>query len=320
MRSGGNYSRLGVDDQEIESIELSQSVENPLRRGEEFTIRVLFKEKTHEIHHLTPNSTITQLKNASTAVTDVPFLRQRLIFAGRPLRPDDATLSSLGLCHNAAVHLFPIPETLPVTSSSVPMETATTVSSSASTTGLVHGIASYGPLPNGIGAIPMRSVRRNNGDGSIYDTDSHRIVHPDPTVVQTATKARIWSVVLLSLSAFALVSDLSYVLSLGTFGDNLLSSIVVILDITSSIGGIAVGFQGMKAVRTMNLQETKTYVGGLAFVGILSLVMRCLWVFDMIHAAKRAVRESEDNAQAHEDAGEATDDEVTGSVSGMGNK
>jgi cytoskeletal protein RodZ len=93
-----------------------------------------------------------------------------------------------------------------------------------------------------------------------------------------------------------------------------LDSVVFILDTIVSGLGSWVGILGLKSVRTLDLDDVRKYVRWLGVVAVFSMIMRVLWVFDVVYAVKRAVKESENSANA----GSSSSDSSTGVDTGTG--
>ena len=162
-----------------EDIELA-----PLKEpNTDFNIKVLLKESSHIFSSLKPTSTVLELKNAIESKFEVPPARQRLIYAGKQLKPDDKQLSFFKISNNASIHLFPIP--LP-TAVSVP------VASESST---------QNPLQFAT-ATAMNDFH-------------HSPIYFDPYVTQTTREVRLWCIILIFLSGMTLFNNVSYMTTTG---------------------------------------------------------------------------------------------------------
>ena len=98
----------------FEVVEISSKI-NPINSdGVEGNNQLIFKvingEKIYEVNELSSTSRITQLKNVIHAISNVPNHRQRLIYKGKALKPDDKTLGHFSVVTGSSVHLFPLPE------------------------------------------------------------------------------------------------------------------------------------------------------------------------------------------------------------------
>jgi len=78
--------------------------------GNGVDIKLFYKEQKIDLQDVSTAITIAGLKERITIATEVPAARQRLIFNGRQLKPDDRTLQAFGIGENAYIHLFPMPE------------------------------------------------------------------------------------------------------------------------------------------------------------------------------------------------------------------
>jgi len=65
------------------------------------------------MNNIQQDSTILQLKESIAVITTIVPIRQRLIFSGKQLKPDDKTISSFKIIDNSSIHLFPLPEAVP---------------------------------------------------------------------------------------------------------------------------------------------------------------------------------------------------------------
>jgi hypothetical protein len=223
------------------------------------TVKVLYRERTYEISCLNGDTTVVRLKELIESSTDVPAARQRLIFAGRALTPNDKTLSFFKIQHNSSIHLFPLPVAVPA--AAMPEGS---------------GIAADGLVPNAFGPA------------------IHNPAHFDPMVVNNSREVKIWSILLIFLSSMALFNNFSYYSATGKLGMNTLDSVVFLFDTFCSGLGTWVGILGLKSVRTLDLNDVQKYVRWLAIVGVCSIILRIMWVFDIVYAVKDAVKQEED--------------------------
>lgn len=58
------------------------------------------------------------------------------------------------------------------------------------------------------------------------------------------------------------------------------------------MGGLYVGFLGLKSTRDVDLNEIKVYVKYLCILAICCIVFRILWVFDIVFDVQAAVRQA----------------------------
>lgn len=213
------YQRIGNDDAPTnagtEMTELAQpsapptlesETSNPMNQeSNRFNIKILFKEKVYDVCNLTGASTIGDLRQGVEAVTTVPSTLQRLIFAGKQLKPDNKLLSEFKITGGASIHLFPLPP--PTQSAPV----ANAVESSGTTT------TNYNPI----------SV---NAVAAAEDEVGHRPIHFDPVINQTAREVRLWCLVLMFLSGMTLFNNLSFITATGKLGQGPLDSVVTVID------------------------------------------------------------------------------------------
>lgn len=178
---------------------------NPMggQAKETFSVKVLLKEKSYEVGNLTSGTTIGELKTAIEAVTSIAPPFQRLIAAGKQLKPDTKTLAEFKIVAGSSVHLFPLP---PPTAAPV----ATQVDGSSSR------------------PISVAASAAADGDG-------HLPVHFDPEVNQTAREVRLWCLILMFLSGMTLFNNLSYMSATGKLGAGTLDSFVTVIDTVSAM-------------------------------------------------------------------------------------
>ena len=232
------------------------------------TLKVLNKEQTHQITGgLIPQSTILQLKLEIERVIEVPVAQQRLIFAGKSLKPDDKTLSFFKIENNSTIHLFPLPpaSTVAVSSNGSGENSWTGSNNTESTNGHI---------------LSLHAVFEPNIPYPIYF---------DPEVSTHSREVRLWSVILIFLSGMTLFNNLSYNLSSGKFGNGVLDSIVSIAESIASAIGLYVAQLGLNSVRSMDLPTIRKYLQYLQGLAILCVSMRILWVWDVIVQVQQAV-------------------------------
>ena len=232
------------------------------------TLKVLNKEQAHQIAGgLTLQSTILQLKLEIERVIEVPIAQQRLIYAGKSLKPDDKTLASFKVENNSTIHLFPLPPT-----------TVSSVSSNA------NGESSW------TGGNNTESL--NGHILSLHAVFEPTIPYPiyfDPEVSTHSREVRLWSVILIFLSGMTLFNNLSYNLSSGKFGNGVLDSIVSVTESTASAIGLYVAQLGLNSVRSMDLPTIRKYLEWLQGLAVLCVCMRILWVWDVVVQVQQAV-------------------------------
>ena len=162
---------------------------------ESFRVKVLFKEKSFDIVGVTAESTVQQLKEKIEKATNVSANIQRLIYAGKNLKPDNQSLNSFKITDNVSVHLFPLP--IPQASRVV-----------ADTTNNPHHVSGINVVSTNSAVINAVSVSSQN------DTASHAHIHFEPDVSHSAKEVKLWCIILLFLSAFTLFQ---YINIIGNF-------------------------------------------------------------------------------------------------------
>lgn len=162
-----------------------------------FRVKVLFKEKSFDIIGVTAESTVQQLKEKIEKATNVSANIQRLIFAGKNLKPDNQSLHSFKITDNASVHLFPLPT--PEASRVVVAET------SNNNPHHVSGINVVGTNSAVINAVSVSPHQ---------DSTSHAHIHFEPDVSHSAKEVKLWCIILLFLSALTLFN---YINVIGNF-------------------------------------------------------------------------------------------------------
>ena len=229
------------------------------------SIKVLNKEKAIDINNISKNDTIKQLKEKVYTLTEIEPPLQRLIYGGKPLRPDDKTLSFFKIENGTTVHLFPIP----VAAASAINTTATNATVNTS-------------------SIPYS----NFTSSSIDNNPNLSNLLYDPYVQETCRQVKVWSIILLVLSYMALFNNTSYILSTGYFGNGFLDSIVTLLDTLCSIAGIYVGQLGLLTTRNLDIQVAKKYAKYLVILATVCIAMRLLWVLDVVSQIQQVVKNS----------------------------
>lgn len=299
MRSSQQYQRVNNDDSaDLNAIELGDVTVSPLQQNEmqsaeklsetqptSLTVKLLLRERTFEITGLSPNDTVLRLKEFAASATEIPPQRQRLIFTGRSLAPDDKPLSFFKIPNNASVHMFPLPVSSPAAVSAVAAPGASTVSTTA---------------------LNVRAA--GSGQHDAYVDGMHTPMHFDPSVAQHGREVKLWSMLLLFLSTMALFNNLSYYSATGKLGSGNLDSTVFVLDTFTSALGSWVGILGLKSVRTLDLDDVRKYVRWLAIVAFCSITLRILWVFDVVYTVKRAIKKSQEDAADASNQDNSTND------------
>ena len=269
--------------------EIANPMQEPASGGssEYLTVKVMLREQVFEITGLSPSDAVGRLKEYVASATEVPINRQRLIFSGRSLTPEDKPLSFFNVTNNSKVHLFPLPAASPV-----PVATSNN-----------SAPATNAPAT----ALNVRPVGANL---EFEHADMHTPLHFNSAVQQQCREVKLWSLLLLFLSMMALFNNLSYFSATGKLGSGNLDTVVFVLDTIVSGLGSWVGMLGLKSVRTLDLADVRKYVRWLGVVAVVSMIMRILWVFDVVYAVQRAVKNSENAADT------GTPDSGTGGETG----
>jgi hypothetical protein len=272
------------------NVELSSRSGIPLAENNNFSIKVLCKEKSYDVGGMTTESKVGDLKRVVAELTEIPVHRQRLVLTGKPLKPDDKTLSFFKIGPNSSIHLFPIPE---ATAAAVPLpSTATNVSAVNQSSPFYPSAASA----NGNPPLPL--------DGA-----NIRAAYYDITFEQVTREVRLWCFVLLSLSFMELFNNFSYFTTTGKLGTGTLDTILFMLDTVCSVGGIWVGSMGMKSIQTLDLSDIKKYVHWLFVLFVGCFILRILWVADIIEQVQAAVKESKANSDNPDNGGTSNTDD-----------
>lgn len=190
--NGVKYQRVGdEEDDAVVRIELKDMREpidkavqpTATKPSDDFWLKILHKESSHILKSIALDSTVAQLKVAVETLTTTPVSQQRLLFAGKLLKPDDKPLSHFNVYNTASIHLFPIPVATPTT----------TTPSGGTLNPLVEATA-----------VPEMHPRQQ---GAVFN---------DPFVEQTARAVKLWCMVLMVLSGMTLFNNLSFITSTGT--------------------------------------------------------------------------------------------------------
>jgi len=292
LQQNGDDIENGIDnnnDNDIDKqnqINVNNSNDNN-NNDDSITIKLLNKEKTVDICNLLKNNTIKELKDKIYSVTEVEPQLQRLIYGGKPLKPDNKKLSDFKIENGSNIHLFPIPSAI-----------ANAISSGTNNTVPVIGTS---VLPFNISS----TIDNSNISNLIYD----------PYVQQTCRQIKLWSIVLLVLSYMELFNNTSYILSTGKFGNGFIDNTVTLLDTLCSIGGIYVGQLGLLTTRTLDLQLAYKYVRYLTILAFMCIIMRLLWILDVVAQITEVVKLNKNNNEDN-----LGNDDYSGNDSEMGEK
>lgn len=197
MSTSNKYRPVGGEEDPQDAQEYIELA--PLTEKNDFNIKVLLKESSHIFSNLHPGSTVLELKNAIEAKFEVPPARQRLIFAGKQLKPDDKQLSFFKVTNNASIHLFPIP---------IPTAVSVPVASDSSTNN------------------PLQYTT-----ATAMNDFHHSPIYFDPFVTQTTREVRLWCIILIFLSGMTLFNNISYMTTTGRI------VIFILLQFTQCLSG-----------------------------------------------------------------------------------
>jgi hypothetical protein len=194
--------------------------------GPKFSVKVLLKESQFEVTNMTAETTIGEFKNAISQQCDIIPDRQRLIFAGKQLKPDDKTLSFFKVVSNSSVHLFPLP------AQHIRVPTATPLTASSSNTSSTDRPTAATPtnsnnestayLFTSLGSVFASS---ENEEAVRRSAHTHTPAHFDPTISQSSREVRLWCVLLIFLSFMTLFNNFTYFTATGTYSSNCFLSI-----------------------------------------------------------------------------------------------
>lgn len=183
-----------------------------------FAVTVLMKEKSYQITGLTPKTKLLELKEKIKNSTDISVLQQRLIFTGRRLDSDEKTLSDFKITQSCTIHLFPLPNAVPISSGSNINSTN----------------ANSGAVPNNSGDQSVYNPLYGNINAPPSDMPNHTPIHFDENVSQASREVKLWSIILIFLCVMTLMDAVSALLAGDKiFNDYPLHDIVVALNIVS---------------------------------------------------------------------------------------
>jgi hypothetical protein len=225
---GKGYHRIGDDEQEDKSAEQLNPIisDSSISVSPPSTLRVLYKEHTLEIKDLSGQTTVAELKERIATVSEVPSIRQRLVAAGKSLQPDELSLAHFKLVDYASIHLYPRPVQVPVATGAA----SASSSSSSDPSGAVQVTPS---VALAFSARPPEHRLRQYA-GLERESFAMNAAHGDSYILQTGRELKLWSMLLIFLSAISLFNNLSYFSATGNFGNGSLDSLVFLLDTVSS--------------------------------------------------------------------------------------
>ena len=153
--------------------------------ADNLTLKVLKGEQSKTIT-VPKQASVAQLKSLIEPAHDVPVAQQRLVFKGKPLRPNEDSLSSFHITNGSTLHLFPLPAT------------ATTASGDANLSASMLQLTN--PRATHITGIPPHLMRP---------------IHFVPEVVQSIREVKMWCYILIITSAMDIFTNLSFLGSQG---------------------------------------------------------------------------------------------------------
>jgi hypothetical protein len=265
-----SYSRVPVDVQDVpcEDIDVEAT---------EFIIKVLLKEKAHEVK-VTGGQTVSQLKADVTVATGVAPERQRLITAGKTVGPNNASLTQVGLKSGSTVHLFPLREA----ATSSPAPTSSNLPSEVPQQQRALSVSFGQRVQQATGRSPI-----------IEEFPGITAMHFDEDIVTSARDVKIWSMILFLLSLLSIINNVSMALVEGRLGANWLDAFVNLGETAASTVGLHVARLGMYGAASMDAQALRKHVWLLLRLGAVCVALRVLWVVDMYFTVSAAVAASE---------------------------
>jgi hypothetical protein len=309
------YQPVGLDDVDLRDDQdafTSSSSSSTL-----WTISVLCGQKTTALQ-LPRNATVLDLKSAFTAAEAMESELQRYFFKGSTLRPDTQKLHTFGIEDGCVLHLFPLK------ASQVPSITGTArlgaqdssprrdsssddrsgSNNRSTTSAAVEGVNAHG---EGYQALDTSSSGWSSSRLQQMTQRRLELGHPsslfDEEVQETSKSVRMWSMILLFVSASNLFNDAFYVLVTGSFGDSFLPSLERIVEIGLGIWGLKVSRLGLGCSTTHSLAEIRSYVRKLLILGFLSVLNWGLWAAAEIVRVQEIYKEQQQEDQNSGDGG-----------------
>lgn len=259
-------------------------------------IKVLKGEQSNDIT-IPIQASVSQLKSLVESVYHVPVAQQRLVFKGKPLRPDEDSLASFNVTNNAVLHLFPLPAT-----------SATTPSASSATASADNPVSLFN-----------LSYPNTRDDMRIPGLPPHlmRPIHFVPEVVQSIREVKMWCYILIITSVMDIFTNMSYLGSQGHAGRGLLDAVLNILQTVFSVVGLYVGQLGLRCSTTAEATSIKQYVYSLGALAVVNVILKAVWVVDVILLAKKSLRESHEEEEEEEERNDDGRNEEPGKGGGQ---
>ena len=227
---------------------------------------------------MTTTTKVSELKLSISNITGITIPQQRLIYAGRRLDNDDKPLSDFKITGACTIHLFPIPLANLTTDAN-----STVINININQAGSTQPGGTINPLHGALGT-------------DAFHMPSHTPLHFDYNVAQTTREVKLWCMILMFLSFMTLIDVLTSLVSdtLDITGNGVLHAVVAVLNILCSVGGVIVAQLGLKAARSLNMEEISKYVIHLRTLAVACMIMRILWVFDIVQQVQKIVDKAND--------------------------
>lgn len=137
-------------------------------------------------------------------------------------------------------------------------------------------------------------ILRSSGAMSSIANSSHAPIHFDDEISMRAREVKLWSYILVFLSAMTIFDVFSALLSVGIsrLMTTTVHGIVVTMNLLSSLAGVWVGQLGMQAAVSLDMAQIGKYVAYLQWLALFTLVMRILWVVDITQEVQKVVDDS----------------------------
>lgn len=299
-----SYKRLDENANPEPILDEKPAPETLSLESDSYKLKVLCKEKAHNITNINSKSTVAQLKNVIFTEVGISVDCQRLIFNGKLLNEDNKTIESYGVHSDGVIHLFP---RLPIANSTPSNTPPNTVVVSAENVNPMHD---YGPTSGSTFGAPTATF--SNPLARPHMAAWHQY---DANVSRSGEDVKAWSYLLLLTSSFRFFGIVSSIIATGAFGVNPLDSVVQFCELMCSIQGFYVSRLGIMSVQSLDLAIIRKYVMALAILACVAILVRFVWVADVILIADQARR---DQTKPDQRAG-ATDDFTSGISNGDSN-
>lgn len=229
-------------------------------------------------------ATVGELKEEVARVSDVTLARQRLIYGGKVLHPDDAGLvEGFGVQDHTVIHLFQRPETTP---GAVPEDAAVDAAEAGE-------------------ADPAAQANPDEATASLWLEASElaaaqrlELLRPvSPALQDSRRRVRVLANLLTLLSTIFAVSAFFEIVDL-CFDGPPMAFVRAGLRLLVNLLGMRVGRAGMEAVRTLDRRSLQVYCFGLILVAFCYLVGDLVLVWQAAQATNNAVKAQIQDDQA----------------------